>query len=84
MAIGRKANTASLNLEAAGLANDRGRIIVNDKMETSEPGESAIGDCDIGQAQQAPTAQTRGNPRRRNSRSNPARPHQPSLFDAFF
>ena len=30
VAIGRKANTASLNLEAAGLANDRGRIIVNE------------------------------------------------------
>ncbi len=33
VAIGRKANTASLNLEAGGL-NDRGRILVNDKMET--------------------------------------------------
>ena len=38
VAIGRKANTASLNLDAGGLKHDRGRIIVNDKMETSVPG----------------------------------------------
>ena len=60
MAIGRKANTASLNLEAAGLANDRGRIIVNDKMETSVPGVYAIGDCVKGYAQLAHTASAMG------------------------
>ena len=32
VAIGRRANTASLNLEAGGIENDRGRIIVNDRM----------------------------------------------------
>ena len=60
VAIGRKANTASLNLEAAGLANDRGRIIVNDKMETSVPGVYAIGDCVKGYAQLAHTASAMG------------------------
>ena len=60
MAIGRKANTASLNLEAGKLDNDRGRIIVNDKMETSVPGVYAIGDCVMGHAQLAHTASAMG------------------------
>ena len=60
VAIGRKANPASLNLEAAGLANDRGRIIVNDKMETNVPGVYAIGDCVKGYAQLAHTASAMG------------------------
>ena len=60
VAIGRKANTASLNLETAGLANDRGRIIVNDKMETNVPGVYAIGDCVMGYAQLAHTASAMG------------------------
>ena len=60
VAIGRKANTASLNLEAGKLDNDRGRIIVNDKMETSVPGVYAIGDCVFGHAQLAHTASAMG------------------------
>ena len=60
VAIGRKANTASLNLEAGGLNNDRGRIIVNDKMETNVPGVYAIGDCVFGHAQLAHTASAMG------------------------
>ena len=60
VAIGRKANTASLNLEAGKLDNDRGRIIVNDKMETSVPGVYAIGDCVMGYAQLAHTASAMG------------------------
>ena len=60
MAIGRRANTASLNLEAGGLNNDRGRIIVNDKMETNVPGVYAIGDCVFGKAQLAHTASAMG------------------------
>ena len=59
-ALGRKANTASLNLEAGKLDNDRGRIIVNDKMETSVPGVYAIGDCVFGHAQLAHTASAMG------------------------
>ena len=60
VAIGRRANTASLNLKAGGLNNDRGRIIVNDKMETNVPGVYAIGDCVFGKAQLAHTASAMG------------------------
>ena len=60
VAIGRKANTASLNLDAGNLANERGSIIVNDKMETSVPGVYAIGDCVLGKAQLAHTASAMG------------------------
>ncbi len=60
VAIGRRANTASLNLEAGGIDNDRGRIIVNDKMQTNVPGVYAIGDCVMGHAQLAHTASAMG------------------------
>ena len=60
VAIGRRANTASLDLEAAGIANDRGRIIVTDRMETNVPGVYAIGDCVLGHAQLAHTASAMG------------------------
>ena len=60
VAIGRRANTASLNLEAGKIENDRGRIIVNDKMETNIPGVYAIGDCVFGRAQLAHTASAMG------------------------
>ena len=60
VAIGRKANTASLNLETGGIRNDRGRILVNDRMETNVPGVYAIGDCVFGKAQLAHTASAMG------------------------
>ncbi len=60
VAIGRKANTAGLNLEAGKIENDRGRIIVNDRMETNVPGVYAIGDCVFGRAQLAHTASAMG------------------------
>ena len=60
VAIGRRANTASLNLEAGGIDNDRGRIIVNDRMQTNVPGVYAIGDCVFGRAQLAHTASAMG------------------------
>ena len=60
VAIGRRANTASLDLEAAGIAHEKGRILVNDKMETNVPGVYAIGDCVKGYAQLAHTASAMG------------------------
>ena len=60
VAVGRRANTAMLDLDAGKLDNDRGRIIVNDKMETSVPGVYAIGDCVMGHAQLAHTASAMG------------------------
>ena len=60
VAIGRRANTASLDLEAGKIENDRGRIVVNDRMQTSVPGVYAIGDCVLGHAQLAHTASAMG------------------------
>lgn len=60
VAIGRRANTASLNLDVGGIVSDRGRIIVNDKMQTNVSGVYAIGDCVFGKAQLAHTASAMG------------------------
>ena len=45
VATGRRPNTASLGLEALGMAMDRARIITDDHMRTNVPGIYAIGDC---------------------------------------
>ncbi len=60
VAIGRKANTAGLDLAAGKIDNDKGRILVNDKMKTNVPGVYAIGDCVFGHAQLAHTASAMG------------------------
>lgn len=60
VAIGRKANTAGLDLAAGKIDNDKGRILVNEKMETNVPGVYAIGDCVFGHAQLAHTASAMG------------------------
>lgn len=60
VAIGRRANTAALDLAAGKIGNDKGRILVNDKMETNVPGVYAIGDCVFGHAQLAHTASAMG------------------------
>src|SRR5947199_8906791 len=45
MAVSRRANTSGLDqLMEQGLDNDRGRVRVNEKMETNLPGIYAIGD----------------------------------------
>jgi dihydrolipoamide dehydrogenase len=44
-ALGRAPNTASLNLENAGVKVEQGRIITNARMQTSAPHILAAGDC---------------------------------------
>lgn len=44
-ALGRVPNTASLALNNAGVKTENGRVITNDKMQTSAPHIFAAGDC---------------------------------------
>lgn len=59
ISIGRRANTATLGLEKAGIINDSGRITVNEKMETNVAGIYAVGDC-VGQIMLAHIASAQG------------------------
>ncbi|WP_326907719.1 dihydrolipoyl dehydrogenase [Sedimentibacter sp. MB31-C6] len=59
ISIGRRTNTATIGLEKAGIVNDRGRITVNEKMETNVPGIYAIGDC-VGKIMLAHVASAHG------------------------
>lgn len=75
ISIGRKTNTQSLGLEKAGIVNDRGRITVNDKMETNVPGIYAVGDC-IGKIMLAHVASAQGEVAAENALG------QNSIFDS--
>ncbi len=44
MAVGRRPYTAGLGLEQAGVATERGRVIIDDHFQTNVPGIYAIGD----------------------------------------
>jgi pyruvate/2-oxoglutarate dehydrogenase complex dihydrolipoamide dehydrogenase (E3) component len=44
-ALGRSPNTASLALAKAGVTDEKGRILANDRMQTSAPHIYAAGDC---------------------------------------
>jgi len=59
VAVGRRTDTEALNLDAVGIAHDRGRISVNDKMETSVANVYAIGDC-LGKVMLAHVASAQG------------------------
>jgi dihydrolipoamide dehydrogenase len=49
VSVGRKPNSAGLGLESVGVETDqRGFVVVNDRLETSVPGIYAIGDVDGG------------------------------------
>ena len=46
LAVGRQPNTHDLGLESAGISRDeRGYIVVNDRLETNVPGIWALGEC---------------------------------------
>ena len=59
VAVGRRADTEALGLDGVGITHDRGRISVNDAMETSLKGVYAIGDC-LGQVMLAHVASAQG------------------------
>jgi dihydrolipoamide dehydrogenase len=44
-ALGRVPNTASLDLKNAGVKTEKGRVVTNEKMQTSAPHIFAAGDC---------------------------------------
>jgi dihydrolipoamide dehydrogenase len=45
VAVGRKPNIAGLGLEKVGINTERGKILVNNRMETNVPGVYAAGDA---------------------------------------
>ena len=59
VAVGRRSNVTTLNLEAAGIATERGHVVTNNYLETNVPGVYAIGDC-AGKIMLAHTASTMG------------------------
>lgn len=69
--VGRRTNTEALALDAAGVKHDRGRIQVNNRMETSVPGVYAIGDC-LGGIMLAHIASAQGEIAAENAMGHPA------------
>lgn len=59
VAVGRKPNTDGLSLDLAGIKTEKGRILVNENLQTSVPNVYAIGDC-TGQIMLAHTASVQG------------------------
>ncbi len=57
--VGRRAFTDTLGAEKVGIKNERGKILVNEYLETNIPGIYAIGDC-VGQVMLAHTASAQG------------------------
>ena len=72
VSIGRRFNTVGLGLEEAGVQlGRRGEILVNERMETTQPGIYAIGDV-VGKAMLAHVASAQGKVAVRNILGHPA------------
>lgn len=72
LATGRRAFTEGAGLEAIGAKMERGRIVVNEQMETSVPGVYAIGDC-VSRFQLAHVASREGEVAVENIAGHPAK-----------
>lgn len=59
VAVGRRPDPDSLNVQAGNIKTERGGIVVNEQLETSVPGVYAIGDC-LGKTMLAHTASAQG------------------------
>jgi pyruvate/2-oxoglutarate dehydrogenase complex dihydrolipoamide dehydrogenase (E3) component len=75
-ALGRIPNTASLDLEKAGVKTENGRVIANSKMQTSAPHIFTAGDC-TGPHEIVHIAVTQGE----IAAHNIAKPKQPRKMD---
>jgi dihydrolipoamide dehydrogenase len=57
--VGRRADTESLSLDAAGIKHEGSRIVVDEHMRTNVPGVYAVGDC-LGRVMLAHVASAQG------------------------
>lgn len=69
VAIGRKPRTEDMGLDEVGVQTERGRILVNEYLETTIPGIYAIGDC-TGQTMLAHFASAQGECAAENAMGN--------------
>lgn len=60
LAVGRSPNLSPLNLEAAGVKVENGKIVVDEYGQTSQPSIYAVGDC-VGRIPLTPVAIAEGN-----------------------
>lgn len=75
-AVGRRPYTDGLNAEAAGIRSERGKILVDEYLQTNIPGVYAIGDC-LAQIMLAHTASAQGEVAAENAMGE-TKPYRPS------
>ncbi len=75
--VGRRPYTTELEPEAGGLKTERGKILVNEFLETAVPGVYAIGDC-VGQIMLAHTASAQGETAAENACGSERHAYEPA------